>query len=180
MARTDLHCRRGKVHLEVVDAPMIAAECHCQSCREAARRMAGLPGAVPITESNGGTPFVLYRKDRVRITGGKEWLRNFRLGPDRQTRRVVATCCNSPVLLEFKGGHWASLYGTLWPAGTRPAPELRTVTGDVPDGVVLDDAVPAGGWQTTRFIAKLFAAWAAMGFRAPSLALDTPEMTLPA
>ncbi len=180
MATTALSCRCGKVHLEVVDAPIISAECHCHSCRDAARRMAGLPGASPITEPNGGTPFVMYRKDRVRITSGKEWLRNFRLAPDRQTRRVLATCCNTPVLLEFKGGHWASLYGTLWPEGARPAPDLRTVTGDVPDGVVLDDAVPAGRWPTTKFIGKLFAAWASMGFRAPVLALDTPEISVPA
>ncbi|MFP9138173.1 GFA family protein [Devosia sp. XGJD_8] len=175
---TDLHCGCGKVHLDVREAPIIVAECHCTSCREAKRRMEALPGAPRVTGQNGGSLYVLYRKDRVRIVAGKEWLRNFRLGPKSHTRRVIASCCNTPVLTEFQGGHWASLYGNLWPAGTLPAPDLRTQTGNVPAGVTLDDSVPAGGWETTKFYFGLLLAWAAMGFKSPALALDTPEVEL--
>ena len=139
--------------------------------------MGQMPGAPAVAGSYGGSHFVLYRKDRVAITAGREWLANFRLGPDRHTRRVIATCCNSPVLLEFKGGHWASLYANLWQGEDLPAPEIRTMTTDR-DTPLPDDGVPAGKWQTAGFYGRLLVAWAAMGFRSPVLALDTPEMEL--
>lgn len=176
MSVTTVRCTCGKVQLELRGAPIIVSECHCHSCREAARRIGQLPGAPAVTEDNGGTHFVLYRKDRVSITSGFEQLRNFRLGPERQTRRVIAGCCNTPVLLEFKGGHWASLYGQLWHGQNLPAPDLRTMTGDS-DGT-LDDSVPAGRWATTKFYGRLLRAWAAMGFRSRGLALETPEVVL--
>lgn len=176
---TDLSCACGKVHLEVRAAPILAAECYCNSCRDAGERLHALPGAPVVVGANGSTHFVLYRKDRISITQGKNLLRNFRLGPEAQTRRVIATCCNTPVLLEFKGGHWCSLYANLWHGQALPRPDLRTMTGDLPAGQMLDDAVPSGGWETTKFYGKLLGAWVAMGFKVPVVAMDTPEIELP-
>ena len=65
---TRLSCACGKFHLEVEDEPFITAECHCKSCREGSERLSKLPLARPMTGENGGTPYVLYRKDRVRFT----------------------------------------------------------------------------------------------------------------
>lgn len=175
---TQLSCACGTLELEVRQAPIITAECYCHSCRDAAERMAGLPGAPAVVGAHGATHFVLYRGDRVRITKGRDWLRNFRLGPEAQTRRVIATCCNTPVLLEFKGGHWVSLYGNLWHGQALPKANLRTMVGDRADAAMLDGSIPSGGWETTRFYAKLLGAWIAMGFKAPSVALDTPEIEL--
>ncbi len=53
----------------------------------------------------------MHRKDRVRILSGAEQLKEYRLSADAGTRRVIATCCNTPVFMEMKGGHWLSLYG---------------------------------------------------------------------
>lgn len=175
---TELSCACGAVHLEVSGAPIVVAECHCNSCREAARRMEALPGAPAVVGTQGSSHYVLYRKDRVQITRGKDRLRNFRLGPTSHTRRVIATCCNTPVLTEFQGGHWASLYGNLWHGQSLPAPDLRTMTGDLPEDIMLDESVKSGGWETTKFYGRLLGAWMAMGFRSPSLALDTPEIAL--
>ncbi|SEQ02846.1 hypothetical protein SAMN05428969_1609 [Devosia sp. YR412] len=175
---TDLSCQCGKVHLVVSQEPIMVAECYCNSCREAVRRMEALPGAPKVVGAYGSSHYVMYRKDRVQISQGKEWLRNFRLGPKSPTRRVIASCCNTPVLTELKGGHWASLYGNLWHGQALPKADLRTQTTNAPDGSILDDAVPAGGWETTKFYGRLLAAWAAMGFKSPVLALDTPEVEL--
>src|SRR5687768_2555722 len=60
---TSLHCACGQVRLETVGTPITCAECHCNSCRAAAARLQVLPGAPRIQASNGGTHFVLYRKD---------------------------------------------------------------------------------------------------------------------
>lgn len=175
---TELSCGCGKLRLEVRQAPIITAECYCNSCRDASERMASLPGAPAVVGAQGSTHFVMYRNDRIAITQGREWLRNFRLAPEAQTRRVIASCCNTPVLLEFKGGHWVSLYGNLWHGQALPKAQLRTMVGDRAEAAKLDDAIPAGGWETTRFYGKLLGAWIAMGFKAPPVALDTPEFTL--
>lgn len=172
MTTTTLTCTCGKVHLDVAARPFIVTECHCNSCREAAHRLRALPGAPAILADNGGTPFVLYRKDRAQITKGAEHLKAFRLTPKSVTRRIVASCCNTPMFLEFKGGHWMSIYASLWSEADRPAIAMRTVTSDRDDPAALDDSVPSGPLHTARFYAKLFGAWAAMGFRSPEIIVD--------
>ena len=173
---TQLACACGQVDIEVAGAPIVSAECHCNSCRAAGVGMQALPAATPVLETNGGTPFVLYRKDRVRFRKGTELLREFRLTPGAKTRRVVACCCNPPVFLEFQSGHWLSLYGCLWPDGTLPALELRTMTSDLPDGTRLSDDVPSGKRQSVAFFAKPLGAWIAMGFRSPKITIVNGEI----
>lgn len=166
---TPLMCRCGAVRLEVQGAPMISAECYCNSCREAGRRLSALDSAPAMLNANGGTPYALYRKDRVRFTQGSELLRQFKLKPDSPTRRVVASCCNTPIFTEFSHGHWLSLYADLWPDDTRPPMALRTMTSDLGPEVTLDDALPNARHQNLAFYFALLTAWAAMGFRVPKL-----------
>jgi hypothetical protein len=165
-ASTTLACPCGRFHLEVIGEPLIAAECHCRSCRTAAVQMNTVP---EMANAQGGTPYVLYRKDRVRFPDGTGLLLGHRLLPDAPTRRVVTTCCNAPIFVEFNGGHWLSLYASLWPAGERPPMEIRTQTANVPQGTELDDSLPSGKWTTAGFYARLLAAWMAMGFRSPKV-----------
>ena len=166
---TPLACRCGAVRLEVEKAPMIAAECYCDSCRSAGERLAGMPGALPLLNDKGGTPYELYRKDRVQIVAGAALLRAFRLTPTSPTRRVVASCCNTPLFAEFQNGHWLSLYAALWPAESRPPMQLRTMTSDLLPKVVLDNRLPNARRQTFAFFAALLGAWVAMRFKVPKL-----------
>lgn len=166
---TQVGCLCGHVQLEVERAPIVSAECCCNSCREAGARLQTLPDAPPILDTKGATRFVLYRKDRVHFLKGDDLLKEFRLTPGAKTRRVIATCCNTPVFLEFKGGHWLSLYGSIWPEGTLPPLEMRTMTADLPDASVLPDDVPNAKSQTFPFFAKLMGAWISMGFRSPKM-----------
>jgi hypothetical protein len=138
--------------------------------------MQTLPAAPAVLETNGATRFVLYRKDRVRFLKGTHLLKEFRLTPEAKTRRVVATCCNTPVFLEFTNGHWLSLYGGLWPAGTLPPLEMRTMTSDLPAGSALPADVPNGKRQSFSFFVKLLGAWIAMGFRSPKIAFVNGEL----
>ena len=126
----------------------------------------------PILEPSGATRFVLYRKDRIGFVKGAALLKEFHLTPASKTRRVVATCCNTPVFLEFHNGHWLSLYSCLWPEGTLPALEMRTMTIDLPAGTALPDDVPNARRQTFSFFVKLLSAWIAMGFRSPKVAVN--------
>lgn len=173
---SSLACGCGQVRLEVERAPIISAECHCNSCREAGARLQRLPGAPSVLEANGGTHFALYRKDRVRFLDGTERLAALRLEPESKTRRVVATCCNTPIFLEFESGHWLSMYGLLWPEGTLPPLDLRTMTGDLPDRSVLRDDVPNPKSHTFSFFTRLLGAWVAMGFRRPKITVGQAEL----
>src|SRR6476646_1160470 len=92
-------CRCGKVELEIVGTPILRGICYCASCQEAGRRYRAAPGADSGLAEDGGTDYVLYRKDRVRCIHGGELLEERRLKPESPTRRMVARCCNTAMLL---------------------------------------------------------------------------------
>ncbi len=123
-----------------------------------------------MVESNGATHLILYRKDRVRLDSGAECLAEHRLSPVSPTRRVVATCCNTPVFMEFTKGHWLSVYARLWPTDMRPAAEMRTMTSDAPADANLSGDVANAKTYPFGFFLRLLSAWAAMGFRVPKIA----------
>lgn len=167
--KSSLACACGAVRLETEGAPIISTECHCKSCHAAGQRLEKLPDMAPFREADGSTRYVCFRKDRVRFLSGTDRLAAHRLSSKAPTRRVVATCCNTPVFLEFANGHWLSLYSVLWPEKERPLPDLRTMTGDLPAGTELSAGVPSSGTHTMWFYYKLLAAWIAMGFRQPKI-----------
>ena len=162
-------CACGRTRLALKGDPILVSECLCDSCRAAADRLAALPGAKNVLTSHGATPCAEYRKDRVKILSGAEHLSEFRLSAKAGSRRVVATCCNTPVFLEMKGAHWLSLYLHLWPAGARPKAEMRTMVGDLPDASGLPGDIPNLKSHTASFYTKLLGAWIGMGFRVPKI-----------
>ena len=169
---TPPRCGCNKVRLEVQGGPIVGVECCCASCRKAGGRLRNMPGAPAILTDHGTTRYELYRKDRVRFVDGTEHLKEYRLKPRSGTRRVVATCCNTPVFAEFQAGHWLSLYGHLWPDGSLPPAQVRIMTGDLDDPGALPDDIPPLTGRAFGFYAKLFGAWAAMGFRKPKIAVN--------
>jgi hypothetical protein len=156
-----------------VEGPHIASvECLCNSCRIAGATLSALPGAPPFVDRKGATPYVMHRKDRLHVLSGADHLKEYRLSPDASTRRVIATCCNTPVFAEVKGGHWLSLYAHLWPDHSRPPLEMRTMTGDLQDDAKLPDDVPNLKKHSIGFYARLFGAWVWMRFRNPKIAVN--------
>jgi len=135
-------------------------------------RMQSLPGAPQIMTDYGATPLVLYRKDRVQIAEGAAEIAGFRLQAESRTRRIVTTCCNTPVFLDFEPGHWLSLYSSLWPSQTRPAVQMRTMTEDLEDRDQLSTDIPNPRKHSGSFFFRLLRAWASMGFRAPKVAVS--------
>lgn len=175
-------CRCGEVEMEVEGGPVMSTECLCTSCRTAAELFESLPGAPYIREpTTGATRMEMYRKDRVRCRKGAGNLREHRLNGKTKTRRVVATCCNTPLFLEFTDGHWIDLYGLLWPRDALPPLEMRTMVGDMDaPASTLPDDVPNHKTHSAGFFLRLIWAWAAMGFRHPKIdyvtgALDVPD-----
>jgi hypothetical protein len=162
-------CRCGRVSATLTGPPILRAVCYCTSCRTAGLAFAQAAGAPAVVGDDGGSDLVLYRKDRVgRFTGGA-LLREHRLTPTSPTRRMVASCCGSPLFLEFTPGHWLSLYaGGL--SGDPPPLDMRVMTADRTDQAALPGDVPAYAGRPARFMVRLLAAWAAMGFRTPKAA----------
>jgi hypothetical protein len=163
-------CQCGKVIFSAAHSPILAASCYCSSCQQAGQAFENLPAAPPVRDADGGTPIVLYRKDRVACKTGEEHLAAFRLKPDSPTRRVIATCCNSPMFLDFTKGHWLSIYRKRL-VGDAPRTEMRIMTKDRRADVVLGDDVPNYAGYPGRFMLKLILAWIAMGFGRPDMGL---------
>ena len=75
------------------------------------RRIEALPNARPVREADGGTAYVLFRKDRFVCTAGAPLLKPYKISESSATSRVVATCCNAPMFLGFDDArHWVSAY----------------------------------------------------------------------
>ena len=163
-------CHCGKVVLEAVGPPILTSTCYCASCQEAGRQFEQLAVAPPVLDPDGGTGAILYRKDRVQCTTGREYLEERRLKPESPTRRVIATCCNSAMFLDFTKGHWLSMFRYRFPTGAPPL-EMRVMTKERRVGVELADDMPNYSGHSGKFMLKLMAAWIAMGFRRPEITL---------
>jgi len=159
----ELSCACGEVRIAVSGEPIVTAACYCDDCQAGAAQVEALRGARVIKDSDGGTWSALYRKDRYRVVRGAERLSRVKLRDGSPTNRVVATCCNSAMLVDFdRGPHWVAMYR---PGFERPLPELemRLQTRFAPDPEGLPrDGVPAYRMFPLRFIGKLLAARAAM------------------
>jgi hypothetical protein len=104
-------CTCGRVEIEASGPPIVSAVCYCDDCQEGARRIEGLPGAARILDAAGGSAYVVYRKDRVTCTKGAALLAPHKIRETSATNRVVATCCNSAMLMNFDDGkHWVDIF----------------------------------------------------------------------
>lgn len=149
--RTSAICPCGTVKLDIEAPAIVLATCHCDSCKTAARKMAGLPGAPPIVDETGGSPFAAFRNDRVRLASGGQHLAQFRLDPASPTRRVVATCCNAPMFLDYERGFWLTLFrDRVTPALTGKAHSVG-----VPFVLRLIASFLRGGFKTPKLQGEL-------------------------
>ena len=161
-------CQCGKTAIELTGGPIQSVVCHCNSCRTAGHQFEREPGAPKTVNAEEGVDYCLFRKDRVKIAKGGENLREHRLKPHSPTRRVVASCCNTPMFADFTRGHWLSIYRDRL-AGQAPEPKVRVMAKDQPQGSPLPDGIPAYGSFPPLLMVKLLATWAAMGFRRPTI-----------
>jgi hypothetical protein len=165
---TSAPCRCGRVELRIVGAPILRGICYCASCQEAGRRYQAAPGVDSVLAEDGGTDYVLYRKDRVRCVRGGDLLEERRLKPDSPTRRMFARCCNTAMFLDFTKGHWLTVYRDRLPDNIPPA-TMRMMTAERPDGVILPGDMANYSRHSGKFMLKLLGAWMAMGFRRPAV-----------
>ena len=165
-------CDCGRVELEISGRPIVTAVCYCQDCQDcqaAARVLASRTGAPAILEEDGGTELVLVRKDRVRCLKGAGVLKEYRLTSTTATRRVVATCCNRPMFLDFTKGHWLSVYRGGLIEDARPPIDMRIMIKDRQSDLPFADSAPRFSKNSARFVWKLMSDWAVTGFKTPRI-----------
>jgi hypothetical protein len=154
-------CSCGQVECEATGAPIVTVACYCDDCQEGSRQIEELPNAPRVRDADGGTAYVLYRKDRLKCSRGRDLLRDLRIREKSPTTRVVASCCNSALYLDFEKGHWLSIYRARL-GGVLPPLQMRIQTRFIPKtSHALNDVQAYPGFPF-RFIAKLFIARIAM------------------
>lgn len=154
-------CACGGVVLETTGEPIICAACYCDDCQAAAAEIESLPNAQPVRDGLGGTEFLLFRKDRMRCRSGEEHLLDHKLKQGSSTRRVVASCCNSFMFLDFQKGHWFSMHRDRFD-GDVPLLQARIQTKFAPDVRKLPSSTPIYSAYPFKLIGKLVLARIAM------------------
>src|SRR5215470_899873 len=94
-AALNASCICGRVVLDLKAIPITSLVCYCDDCQAGARQIEALPGAPPVQAPDGGTAYVVYRKDRVQTIEGANLLKALKLRPASPTNRVIASCCNA-------------------------------------------------------------------------------------
>ncbi|PFH12377.1 hypothetical protein BCF11_4857 [Collimonas sp. PA-H2] len=157
-------CLCGRVELEAIGAPISSVVCYCDDCQEGSRQIEALPNASPVQDLDGGSAYIVYRKDRVTCSRGALLLKSLKIREKSATNRVIATCCNSAMLLGFDDGkHWVDVYrsrckGDLPPLQMRICTKFKPENGDVPSDL------PSYSSYPFKFLVMLLAARIAMLF----------------
>ena len=163
MTTTSISCKCGTVQGVATGAAIIAVACYCDDCQKGSRQIEALPNAPRVLTPDGGSEYVLWRKDRIRWPKGAKQLQDFRLKLDSPTKRVVAGCCNSAMYLDFQKGHWLSVYRARC-AGAVPPTEMHIQTRFRSERAAAGD-VPAYRSFAPRFIGRLLLARLSMLLR---------------
>ena len=157
-------CSCGSVEIEAFGTPITSAVCYCDSCQEGSRQIETLTNAVPVLGPDGGTAYVLYRKDRITYSKGAELLKGYKIDEKSTTSRVVATCCNSAMVMRFDDArHWVPVYRARF-QGDIPPLQWRICTKFKPENAVLPTDIPSStmypaglGWKLlTSKLSMLF------------------------
>ncbi|HEY0838831.1 MAG TPA: hypothetical protein VGD74_01460 [Vulgatibacter sp.] len=155
-------CACGNVVIEAAGAPIATVVCYCDDCQEAARRLSVLPHLGPMAEKDGGTPYALFRKDRIRYAIGAAFLERHKLTEGSRTNRAIASCCNFPMLLEFEDSrHWVTFYRGAFRDGAPPL-QWRIATRFKPPDAELPKDVPAYRSFPLGLVSRLVSARVAM------------------
>jgi hypothetical protein len=161
-ATLNASCICGCVVFELKGTPITCLACYCHDCQAGARQIEALPGALPVQSPDGGTAYVVYRKDRVQTIKGADLLKALKLRPASPTNRMIASCCNAAMLLNFDDGkHWVDIYRDRLGASTPPL-KMRVCTKFAPEGAAVLADVPGYAGYPLPFIAKLIGAKLAM------------------
>lgn len=161
-ATVSLSCVCGRVAVEAAGAPIASVICYCDDCQEGARQIRSLPYAACVEDPEGGTAYLVYRKDRITCLTGASLLRHHKIKEESATNRVIATCCNTAMFLSFDDGkHWVDLYRSRCEGDVLPV-QMRICTKFKPDSHTIPTDLPQHSRYPTSLLVKLILARVAM------------------
>jgi hypothetical protein len=114
-----------------------------------------LNNAPPILGADGGTAYVLYRKDRINYSKGTGLLKALTVDEKSPTSRVVATCCNSAMVMRLGDPmHWVPMYRARFQSDIPPL-QWRICTKFKPPNAEIPKDVPSSSMYPPRLMWKL-------------------------
>ena len=165
------HCQCGAVEVGAWAEPIAVNSCYCDDCQAAAERLAASANSAPATSADGGTEFMLFRRDRIACTRGADRLQAMRLTDASKTRRMIASCCATPMYLAFDDKRpWVSAFRACFGADAPPV-EMRICTRFRRSDEQADDGVRSHPGYPPAMILRILAAWPPMLFSRPVGAL---------
>jgi hypothetical protein len=164
-SRRTARCRCGGVEMEAIGTPIVSSVCYCVDCQNGSRQIEELPNAGSVRDADGGTAYILFRKDRLSCSKGASLLKNYKVKAGSATNRVVASCCNSAMFMNFdKGPFWVSAYRARFQGGLPPL-EMRICTRSRPNGVAIPADAPSYPGYPVTLMMKLLTSGLAMWLR---------------
>ena len=155
-------CRCGAVEIGAWSEPLVVTACYCDDCQAASERLAASSNSPPLARADGGTEFIVFRRDRIACTRGAENLQAMRLTAATKTRRMVAGCCATPMYVSFDDKRpWASAFRARFGICTR----FRRAEDKAKDDLPEHTGYPAA------MILRVLAVWPRMLFSRPVGAL---------
>ena len=168
------HCRCGAVEVCAWGEPLIVTACYCEDCQAAAQRLAASADLIaPAASADGGTEFMLFRRDRVACTRGADRLQAMRLANASKTRRMIAGCCATPgqMYLAFDDKRpWVSAFRASFGTDAPPV-EMRICTRFRRPERKVEDGLPSHSGYPATMMVRILAAWPLMLFSRPVGAL---------
>jgi hypothetical protein len=125
----------------------------------------------PAASVNGGTEFMLFRRDRIACTRGADRLQAMRLTDASKTRRMIAGCCATPMYLAFDDKRpWVSAFRASFGTDAPPV-EMRICTRFRRSEEKVEDGLPSNSGYPPTMVVRILAAWPLTLFSRPVGAL---------
>ena len=64
-------CRCGAVEIGAWSEPLVVTACYCDDCQAASERLAVSSNSPPLASADGGTEFMVFRRDRIALHAGR-------------------------------------------------------------------------------------------------------------
>jgi hypothetical protein len=164
-------CRCGAVEVGAWGEPIIVNACYCDDCQTAAQRLAASANLGPVASADGGTEFMLFRRDRIACTRGADYLQAMRLTDTSKTRRMIAGCCATLMYMAFDDRRpWVPAFRSSFGADAPPV-EMRICTRFRRSQEKAEDGLRSHPGYPPAMIVRFLAAWPFMLFNRPVGAL---------
>jgi hypothetical protein len=145
--------------------------CYCDDCQAAAQRLAQSASSARASSIDGGTEFMVFRRDRIACTRGADRLQAMRLTAASKTRRMIASCCSTPMYVAFDDKRpWVSAFRAPFGADAPPV-EMQICTRFRRAEEKVEHGLPSHPGYPAAMVVRLLAAWPLMLFSKPVGAL---------